>query len=270
MIILSAEKGRVCRFNLQDEQSLGTITFAFPPSVDNEPPELSPRDFSYESLHVIFDAVGLAFSPAYQLSDTLSDDILMMTFGQSITPATLRGTVLTAVCQDSIGKGVGDANSGVVRLINWWEDRNLTKRRLPARITIDKNAYFDVYVADMKLSAEETENRLWKFSLTLLRVPNARSQVNLQTSNIPAPQTGPNTLTSPGNVLRISPSQLISTPANPTVRPPGAFPSVGVSVGNLITRLGFESIERFGTVTPSNPAGFNSPNTPLVGPVSGL
>lgn len=253
MIILSANKGRVCRFNLQDEQRPGTITFGFVPavSVDSAGNTLrSPSNFSYESLHVIFDAVGLAFSPSYQLSDTLSDDILMMTFGESISPVTLRGTVLTAVCQDSIGAGVGDPNAGVVRLVNWWEERNLTKQRVPAQITIDSNASFGVYVADMKLSVEDTENRLWKFSLSLLRVPLSRGASKLNTSSVPKPQINPTPAANSSDVLVIPPSAIRRSASN--------------------TLVNSESLQRFGTVTPANPAGFNSPNTPLVGPLSGL
>ncbi len=73
----------------------------------------------YEELHVIIDGHGHAYKPSYQLNDTLGGDILLMTFGESVAPVSIRGFVFDAVCGATSTSTNNDLNGqkGVAALI---------------------------------------------------------------------------------------------------------------------------------------------------------
>ena len=188
MLIFSPTSGRVSRITLKDDSSPGIIQFP---------------GFDYASLHVILERVGMAFRSVYQVSDTLGDDILLMTFGESLSPITLQGVILDGVCSGSLGNI--SANDGVSETIKWWHERNLTKNSTPAQITIGDNYAMSVFIVDLNISVDDARDKIWRFNLSLLRIPERTlsepTSVELPVGDFNAPTINPiaRALTDVGN-----------------------------------------------------------------------
>ena len=167
MLIFSAQQGRVARIKLEETSRPAVITF------------LGDVGFDYPSLHVIISSTGLSLKPSYQVSDTIGGEIYMVTFGESISPVPIRGVILDAVCQETNNDLLGGpvtytGSDGLEKIVTWWKERNLTSSEAPIVIQMAGDFTFDAYIADLNIANENAEERLWKFSMSVLRVPKEK------------------------------------------------------------------------------------------------
>lgn len=223
MILFSEAQGRVCRIQSGESLQSGTISF-------------SGIDF-YSRLKVIIEAHALAFKPTYQISDTLGDDVLLMTFGEAVSPVSIRGVVFDAICDtepDVVANSDG-RRSGVAGFIKWWEDNNLVRQASPIEFqlagygsdaSVNDIEPMRAHIADMDLAVESSEDRIWRFNMTLLRIPRRRPSLDSRFAGV-----------------------------NPPLVPPPSPVSINVNIPNVLgINLQF----------PSTPSGFNPVSTPLI------
>jgi hypothetical protein len=164
-IIFSAKSGRMVRIELHDESTPGVLTFR----VDNN----AAASITLQSLQVIIEATGISLRPNYQVSDTIGGRILLTTFGQTLTPIPIRGVILDAMCSDPESATTGSVNTAdrIGNFIRWWELNNLTARNTPVQLTIGGAYPVNAFVADLDIVLQSAEERIWRFSMTLLRIP---------------------------------------------------------------------------------------------------
>lgn len=150
-LIFSSENGRVAKILSSRDFELAMLTFP---------------GFEFDTLNAIINTSTFDFKSAYQATDTIGGNVLLTSFGESLAPAVVGGMIFEDVC--------GDRNrqtSGVERVINWWYQNNLTRSSVPLEITIGRSFPSSVYLADLTIGAQQAQDRVWAFSMTLLRIP---------------------------------------------------------------------------------------------------
>lgn len=161
MLVLGAEAGRVRRVVLDDEHTTPAV--------------ITVPGMNFQELHTIINGLQSELKPAYQVTDTLGDDVYLLTFGESISNGRISGMIFEDVCDaDTTDNGV----KGVSQLMQWWSRENMAKRDTPIQITIGQSYVLQAYIAELQVSINNPEDRIWKFQMNLLRVPNREESYN--------------------------------------------------------------------------------------------
>lgn len=147
-------------------------------------------------MQAIVQRSGLKFMPSYQATATLGNDIHLLSFGESMTPINLSGIIIDSTCDDSAQafnfqddvNGFGFNNSGGIQgVIEWWQRENLTRREEPVQLVVGDSYSVRGYIADFACSAA-AQDKIWNFSMNILKVPPRREINDARMSSAPAPR----------------------------------------------------------------------------------
>lgn len=197
MLIFSAQNGRISRFVSPSETMDATITFP---------------GFNYTRMQAIIQRSGLKFVPSYQATATLGNDIHLLSFGESMTPINLTGIIIDGTCDEGVAgfnfqddvNGFGFNNSGGIQgVIEWWQRENLTRREEPVQLVVGDSYSVRGYIADFSCAAS-AQDKIWNFSMNILKVPPRREINDARMSSAPAPrQPAPAAPEAGGPVIQI-------------------------------------------------------------------
>lgn len=210
MLIFSPNSGRVQVIRLQPSSVPAAIRFP---------------DLGYESMQAIITSCQFRFVPGFQLSDTIGDDALLLTFDENIGPASISGIIFDNVCDpvQPVGSPFNrtTGRSGVNEVINWWKRRNLTRSRQPAELTIGASHPIRVFIAEMDLAIESVKDLTWNFRISLLRVPERDTVEDDEFAILDDPDAVANVIQPPGRSV-LSPPPATAQSGLPAFLPPSS------------------------------------------------
>lgn len=135
------------------------------PTAPDEIASLSFPTFDYESLYAIISANQLKFAANHQVMDTIGGDVYLTSFGEAMTPVSFSGAVFSQICEET------PYSTGPERLMRWWQQRNLSRRREPVVITYGFDTAIRGFIVSLDIAAQNARDRLWTFNLVMLKIP---------------------------------------------------------------------------------------------------
>src|SRR6056297_3422225 len=114
MLVLGAEAGRVRRIVLEDDHSLPAV--------------ITIPGMGFKELHTITRGLQSELKPSYQVTDTLGEDVYLLTFGEAVSSGRISGMIFEDVCDEEDEE---EDKRGVSQLIDWWSKENMSKRGTP-------------------------------------------------------------------------------------------------------------------------------------------
>lgn len=207
MLIFSPNAGRVSRVSPTAISQNAVLTFP---------------DFNFLTLQSILTATTLQLRSSYQVSNTIGGNILMIAFGESPGPVAMSGVIFEDVCEEA---GVDDiAKHGVQQMLEWWETKNVYDEDTPLQIFIGDQYTVDMFMTDMNIQIDDPVNRIWSFSMSLIRIPGYKDLLDGRYDQVPSPTQTAGLLTAPSTtpatVTPLSNGQPSSIPFSPRSSPP--------------------------------------------------
>ena len=167
-LIFNPQAGRVRSIVTNDSSVPAMLTF---PGLD------------YTSYSVILTAMMLTTNPKFQATEVLGGDVHLVSFGESIGPVSVSGMLFEQTCESQAPDG-----NGVGRLLAWWTQQNVTRRTTPISLTIGTSTVVRAFLGSMGLSITEPQDRIWRFQLALMRIPERRELDEARFAAVPDPE----------------------------------------------------------------------------------
>ena len=179
-IIFNPQAGRVKRIVTSDSSIPAMLSFP---------------DLDYTSYRVILNSANLQTNPKFQVTEVLGGNVLLVSFGESVGPVMVNGLLFELTCESDVNDG-----RGVTRLLDWWTEQNVTRRTTPIELTIGSRSVIRAFLGPMTLAVTNPEDRIWSFSMQLMRIPNRSELDEARFDAVP----GPDEIVSPSSPLTIT------------------------------------------------------------------
>lgn len=197
----------------------------------------------FEVLPVVFSSFRFHPADLFQMSDSLSGSINLITFGETAGRVELQGVGHRNMCQDDSTPNI----SAIDAVIDLWNSNKITARQVPFRIVIGDRQTLNVLLTDFDVTSNDTDNRSFQFRMSMASIPFQiiADRLRIAEAGAPAgtlsgsltvdgvvygsPESSPATLAAGGGRLSVFPSAAASVT--------GDLPASAESYGDY---LGYE------------------------------